>query len=59
MSAAHFERALARTDPNSPTALEDDARELARCLLKHWGDDAPRVAAKALELARVVLERRR
>jgi len=46
------ERALERTDPLDPHALERDADELVRVLVRTWGDDAPRVAARVLELAR-------
>ncbi len=47
-----IERALRRTDPNAPNARELDAAGVARVLLKHWGDEAPLVLGRALELAR-------
>ena len=43
--------ALKRTDPMSPTALEDDARHIADAVVRAWGDQAPEVLARARELA--------
>jgi hypothetical protein len=47
-----IERALKRVDPNAQNARELDAAAVSRVLIKHWGDDAPLVLGRALELAR-------
>lgn len=51
-----FERAMRRTDPEDPRALELDARALAGVLVRAWGDDAARVARRVLELAQEAID---
>lgn len=47
-----IDRAMRKNDPQSPHVLELDAAIVAVLLIKHWGDEAPRVLERALELAR-------
>jgi hypothetical protein len=44
-------RALAKNARNEKPP-EDDARVIARIVVKHWGDDSVGVLERALELAR-------
>ena len=45
-------RKLAGLDPNAANARERDAEAIARVVVRHWGDDAPSVLERSLELAR-------
>lgn len=45
-------RAMARTDPHAAEVKELDAEALAALLVRHYGNEAPEVLSRALELAR-------
>jgi ABC-type molybdenum transport system ATPase subunit/photorepair protein PhrA len=43
---------MARTDPHAAEVKELDAEALAALLVRHYGNEAPEVLSRALELAR-------
>lgn len=51
-TAAAAARAMKKTDPAAPEVKELDAEALAALVVRHYGNEAPGVLERALELAR-------
>lgn len=56
MPAAADRELRKRNGATAPAVVELDARGLARVVFKHWGDQAPEILSRALDIAREARE---